>query len=115
MPLSEVQKIAQKPGEITEVVVAAEGGTSPEELKARISGALGDTAVVRTGKEQAEETAGDINDSLGFLTIALLVFAGVAVLRRRLPDLQHVRGDRRAALARSSRCCARSARRAARC
>ncbi len=79
MPLSEVQKIAQKPGELTEVVVAAEGGTSPEQLKARISEALGGTAVVRTGKEQAEETAGDINESLGFLTIALLVFAGIAV------------------------------------
>ena len=45
-----------------------------------IAQALGDTAVVRTGKEQAEESAGDINDSLGFLKIALLVFAGVAVL-----------------------------------
>ena len=47
----------QKPGELTEVVVAADGGTSPEELKARISQALGGTAVVRTGKEQAEESA----------------------------------------------------------
>src|SRR5215207_7614143 len=79
MPLSEVQEIAQQPGQITEVVVAAEGGTSPEELKARIARAVGDTAVVRTGKEQAEETAGDINESLGFLTTALLIFAGIAV------------------------------------
>src|SRR5829696_6461767 len=53
MPLSEVQEIAQQPGQIT--------------------------AVVRTGKEQAEETAGDINESLGFLTTALLIFAGIAV------------------------------------
>ena len=98
MPLSEVQKIAQKPGELTEIVVAADGGTTPEELKARISQALGDAAVVRTGKEQAEETAGDINESLGFLTIALLVFAGDRRTRRRLPDLQHVRRHRGAAL-----------------
>ena len=79
MPLSEVQKIAQQPGEITEIVVAADDGTTPEQLKQRIVQALGDTAVVRTGKEQAEETAGDINESLGFLTTALLIFAGIAV------------------------------------
>ena len=35
---------------------------------------------MRTGKEQAEESASDITDSLGFLKIGLLVFAGVAVL-----------------------------------
>ncbi len=80
MPLPEVQKIAQEPGAVTEVVAAAEGGTSPEQLKASISEALGGTAVVRTGKEQADESASDITDSLGFLKIGLLVFAGVAVL-----------------------------------
>jgi putative ABC transport system permease protein len=80
MPLAEVQRIAQEPGAISEVVAAAEDGTSPEQLKAAITGAIGDTAVVRTGKEQADESASDITDSLGFLTIALLVFAGVAVL-----------------------------------
>ena len=80
MPLAEVQKLAQEPGAVTEVVAAAEGGTSPEQLKASISKALGGTAVVRTGKEQAEESASDITDSLGFLKIGLLVFAGVAVL-----------------------------------
>jgi putative ABC transport system permease protein len=80
MPLEEVQRIAQQPGAITEVVAAAEGGTSPEELKASIVSALGDTAEVRTGEEQADESAADINDSLGFIKIALLVFAGIAVL-----------------------------------
>jgi putative ABC transport system permease protein len=80
MPLSEVQKIAQEPGAVTEVVAAAEAGTSPEQLKASIASAIGDTAVVRTGEEQADESAADITDSLGFIKIALLVFAGVAVL-----------------------------------
>jgi putative ABC transport system permease protein len=80
MPLAEVQKIAQEPGSVTGVVAAAEGGTSPEQLKAAIVDALGGTAVVRTGKEQADESASDITDSLGFLKIGLLVFAGVAVL-----------------------------------
>src|ERR687896_498442 len=80
MPLAEVQRIAQQPGAVTEVVAAAEGGTSPEELKASISAAVGGTADVRTGEEQADESAADINESLGFITIALLVFAGIAVL-----------------------------------
>lgn len=80
MPLAEVQRIAREPGAISEVVAAAEGGTSPEQLKADISRALGGAADVRTGKEQAEESASDITDSLGFLKIGLLVFAGVAVL-----------------------------------
>src|SRR5215210_3327737 len=59
MPLAEVQKLAQEPGSITEVVAAAQD---------------------RTGKEQADKSAADISDSLGFLKTALLIFAGVAVL-----------------------------------
>jgi putative ABC transport system permease protein len=62
------------------VVAAAKGGTSPEQLKAGISQALGGTAEVRTGQEQADKSASDITGSLGFLKIGLLVFAGVAVL-----------------------------------
>jgi putative ABC transport system permease protein len=79
MPLEEVQKIADRPGELTEIAVAASGGTSPEQLKANVSRALQGSAEVRTGKEQADKAAADITDSLGFLTIALLVFAGIAV------------------------------------
>src|ERR671914_875286 len=80
MPLEEVQRISQQPGAVTEVVAAAEGGTSPQELKASIQSALGGTAVVRTGEEQADESAQDLSEALGFIRIALLVFAGVAVL-----------------------------------
>src|SRR5215218_6809522 len=80
MPLAEVQEIAKRPGEITEIAVAAEDGVSPEQLKANVARALDGSADVRTGKEQADKSAADISDSLGFLTVALLVFAGVAVL-----------------------------------
>jgi putative ABC transport system permease protein len=79
MPLAEVQRIAAMPGKITEIAVAATDGTSPEQLKANISRALGGTAEVRTGQEQADKSAADITNELGFLTIALLVFAGIAV------------------------------------
>jgi putative ABC transport system permease protein len=80
MPLAEVQKIAKRPGQITEIAVAAESGVTPEQLKGNVSRALGGTAEVRTGQEQADKSAADISESLGFLTVALLVFAGVAVL-----------------------------------
>ena len=52
---------------------------------------------------------------LGFLRIALLVFGGIARVRRRVRHLQHVLDHRRPAARRSSRCCVRSARRAGRC
>ena len=79
MPLSEVQRINATPGQLSEIAVAAQDGTSPAELKGAISRALGGTAEVRTGEEQADKASADITDSLGFLTIALLVFAGIAV------------------------------------
>jgi putative ABC transport system permease protein len=79
MPLEEVQRIAARPGEITEIVLAASGGTTPEQLKATVSRLVGNAAEVRTGEEQADKSAADITDELGFLTIALLVFAGIAV------------------------------------
>ena len=40
----------------------------------------GATSLVRTGKEAAEQQAQDLSDALGFIRIALLVFAGVALL-----------------------------------
>src|SRR5918999_1547481 len=46
MPLEEVQRISQQPGAVTEVVAAAEGGTSPEELKASIISVVGETLLI---------------------------------------------------------------------
>ena len=64
-----------------DISVAAEGGTSPEQLKAAIIKELGSKDfAVRTGKEQAEKQAQDLSDALGFIRTALLVFAGVALL-----------------------------------
>ena len=51
----------------------------PSSSRPTSSRALGGTADVRTGEEQADKASADITDSLGFLTIALLVFAGIAV------------------------------------
>jgi putative ABC transport system permease protein len=75
----EAQRVLGLPGRLTEVDAAAAGGTSPDELKARIAARLGGGYVVRTGKEQAEKAASDISNALGFIKVALLVFAGVAL------------------------------------
>src|SRR3954451_4668738 len=77
--LPEGQKVTGHDG-YDDISVAAEGGTSPEELKAAIAKALGSGFAVRTGKEQAEKQAQDLSDALGFIRTALLVFAAVALL-----------------------------------
>ncbi len=77
--LEEGQRVLDEDG-FSDISVAAEGGTTPEDLKAAISAELGDGYAVRTGEEQAEKAAQDLSSALGFIRIALLVFAGVAVL-----------------------------------
>ena len=95
------QRIAQEPDQITSSrrrrrqrrdAGAAQGGGS-----ARRSAAPPSSAPARSRPRSRPATS---TTSLGFLTTALLVFAGDRRARRRLPDLQHVRGDGRAALAR---------------
>jgi putative ABC transport system permease protein len=78
MTLEEAQRVLQEPG-YSDISIAA-GGTSPEELKATVAAELGSGFAVRTGEEQAEKSAQDLSDALGFIRIALLVFAAVAVL-----------------------------------
>ena len=79
MTLEEAQRALQEPG-YHDISIAAAGGTTPEELKATVAAELGSGFAVRTGEEQAEKQAQDLSDALGFIRIALLVFAGVAVL-----------------------------------
>jgi putative ABC transport system permease protein len=81
MTLGEAQRVDGLPGQFTEVVAAADGGTTPAELKARLrAGLQGGGLEIRTGKEEADQQAKDIGENLSFLTTALLVFAGVALL-----------------------------------
>jgi putative ABC transport system permease protein len=77
--LEEAQRVLNEDGYI-DISVAASGGTSPEELKARIADELGSGYAVRTGEEQAEKSAQDLSSALGFIRTSLLVFAAVALL-----------------------------------
>jgi putative ABC transport system permease protein len=56
------------------------GGKNQSEVKAAIQKLLGKDFEVQTGEEAAASQAADLSDSLGFIRIALLVFAGVALL-----------------------------------
>ncbi len=78
--LSEAQRLTGKVGKFDDIVVAAEPGVSPEELKQRLDRALPPTVTVRTGQETAQSESQDIKDGFGFLSTALLAFAGIALL-----------------------------------
>ena len=81
-PLAEVQRWFDREGKVTSIVVAAREGVTPEQLVQRIKAAVpADGVEVSTGRDSAEETAADINSEIGgFLTPALLTFAGAALL-----------------------------------
>ena len=78
--LPEAQRLTAKEGKYDEIAVAAEPGTSPAQLKQRVAKALPGSVTVRTGQETAQSESQDIKDDFGFLSTALLVFAGIALL-----------------------------------
>jgi putative ABC transport system permease protein len=80
-PLADIQRWFERAGEVTTVNVAAEDGISRTELARRVRSAVAPELQVRTGDVAADENAADINDQIGgFLTPALLAFAGAALL-----------------------------------
>lgn len=77
--LPEAQRITAKQGEFDEISVEAVDGVTPEELRDRIAATLPDDAEAKTGEEIAADDSQDIKDGFGFLTTALLIFAGITV------------------------------------
>jgi putative ABC transport system permease protein len=59
--------------------VSAEEGVSQEEVVERVAAVVPDGAEVVTGQQQADETQEALAEALGFVTVFLLVFAGVAL------------------------------------
>lgn len=78
MTLPEAQRATGHDG--YDSISISTGGDDPDTVKAAVQSALGGDYLVRTGKEAAEQQAQDLSDALGFLRIALLIFAGVALL-----------------------------------
>jgi putative ABC transport system permease protein len=78
---ADVERWYDRVDEYTAIQATALPGVSPDELRRRLDAVLPRDATVRTGSEQAQADADEINDSIGsFLTPALLAFAGAAVL-----------------------------------
>ncbi len=78
--LPEAQRMAGYEGKVDQITAAGEPGVGPAQLKQRVTEALqGERVTVRTGEEEADRQAGDLQDQLSFLQTALLVFAGIAV------------------------------------
>jgi putative ABC transport system permease protein len=79
LTLPEAQRVTGNVGRFDQISVAAAAGVTPTELQARIKRVLPDTVRVETGQQNADRQTADIRDHLSFFTIALLVFAGVAL------------------------------------
>jgi putative ABC transport system permease protein len=77
--LPEAQRITDRVGQFDQISVAAEDGVTPEELRDRIARVMPRQVQVETGEEAAQRQSDDIAEGLGFLRIALLVFAGVSL------------------------------------
>jgi putative ABC transport system permease protein len=75
----EAQRVFDLEGRLSEISVAAESGVSAEDLAARIDAELDDGIQVLTAEESNADQLAQISEGLGFLNIALLAFAAVAV------------------------------------
>jgi putative ABC transport system permease protein len=78
MTLPEAQRATGHDG--YDSISISTGGEDPDTVKAAVAAELGRDFLVRTGEEAAEQQAQDLSDALGFIRIALLIFAGVALL-----------------------------------
>ncbi|MEA2177407.1 MAG: putative transport system permease protein [Solirubrobacteraceae bacterium] len=76
--LPEAQRMLGKKG-FDQIQVSAKAGVSPEELRDQLRAELPRSVEVRTGQEEARRQSDQIADNLGFLTTALLAFAGISL------------------------------------
>ena len=79
LTLPEAQRATGKLDKYDEIKVAARPGVAADELARRIDAALPASVDVRTGADEAQSQSEDISEDLGFLTTALLAFAGISL------------------------------------
>jgi putative ABC transport system permease protein len=80
LTLPEAQRITDRVGRFDQISVAADPGVSPAELEQRVARVMPPSVQVETGSENAQRETDEIGSDLGFLKIALLVFAGIALV-----------------------------------
>jgi putative ABC transport system permease protein len=79
LTLPEAQRITGKEGQFDQIAAAAAEGTTPDRLAANISENIPSTVEAVTGEENTQSQQDDVGEFIGFLSTALLVFAGVAL------------------------------------
>lgn len=77
--LDEGQRLFGLEGRLASIDILGNDGVTPDSLVEAIAPILPDGAEVVTGDQQTQEQLDSITDDLGFLSTALLAFAGVAV------------------------------------
>lgn len=77
--LATAQRLTGKIGRLDGIRVSARAGVSPSRLVAEIRPVLPSNAQVRTGTQEANSQAADVNNFLSTFRTILLVFAGVAL------------------------------------
>ncbi|MEA1902709.1 MAG: FtsX-like permease family protein [Actinomycetota bacterium] len=77
--ISRAQELFDMEGRFSAIDILAVDGVEPDDLVEEMSTVLPATAEVVTGEQQTQEVLDDVTDGLGFLSTALLAFAGVAV------------------------------------
>ncbi len=77
--VGEAQSITGKGDNFDDISVEADDGVTPGELSDRIATVLPSNVESKTGAEDAAQQSADIKDGFGFLTTALLIFAGISV------------------------------------
>ncbi|HEX5307891.1 MAG TPA: ABC transporter permease [Solirubrobacteraceae bacterium] len=76
---AQAQLVTGEPGRYDQIDVAAVGGVTASDLRARVRAALPATVEVRTGAQQAAKETSNLEENLSFLRTFLLVFAYVSL------------------------------------
>jgi putative ABC transport system permease protein len=80
--LADTQRLFDKEGQVDEIALVGDGSADPAALRETVAAELRDTGVdaeVTTATDRASSESADVADALGFLTTALLAFAGIAL------------------------------------
>lgn len=77
--LDRARELFDAQGQFTELSVTGDGSVDAVALRERIVDVLGDEALVSTASERVATEQAQVGEFLGFLSTALLVFAGIAL------------------------------------
>ena len=80
LPLSAVQKLAKRPGEVTTIGVIVKLGSRPQDVARRIQSAYGVTAIVEPGQAVKVDTSSRLIIDVGWvISVLALIVGGIGV------------------------------------